>query len=74
MEGPVRDNLYPISVGQVQALFRRSNAQRKASNKEVQTSNKEVAAVCSQASSQTLWHRRLTLPLIHSYFILEIKE
>lgn len=62
MEGPVRDNLYPISVGQVQALFRRSNAQRKASNKEVQTSNKEVAAVCSQASSQTLWHRRLGHP------------
>lgn len=34
----------------------------KKSNKEVPASNNEVAAVCSQAIPQTLWHRRLGHP------------
>ncbi|KAA8517993.1 hypothetical protein F0562_015467 [Nyssa sinensis] len=53
MEGPVRNNLYPIPT----RLFGQSHVDNKASSV-----NKELAAVSSQKGSQTLWHRRLGHP------------
>lgn len=52
MEGPVKGNLYPIPI----AHGGLSGFANKVSK------NKEVAAVCSNADSKTLWHRRLGHP------------